>query len=199
MDQGQLPRLFASATELLEDALRQRRTPGLVIEFGVYKGRSLDLIACSVFPEPVVGFDSFMGLPEHWRSGFRKGTFATDIPKVKSNVQLVVGQFEETLPKFISQMDQDISFLHVDCDLYSSTTTVLRHCRDRICAGTVIVFDEFHNYPGWENHEYKAFSEFLSEERRTFRLLSAVPGGEQVAVVMTGEHSRGRRRVDIRE
>jgi hypothetical protein len=26
---------------------------------------------------------------------------------------------------------------------------------------TIIVFDEFFNYPGWEDHEYKTFVEFL--------------------------------------
>jgi hypothetical protein len=28
-------------------------------------------------------------------------------------------------------------------------------------SGTVIVFDEFYNYPGAEEHEFKAFQEFL--------------------------------------
>ena len=28
---------------------------------------------------------------------------------------------------------------------------------------TIIVFDEFYNYPGWKHHEYKAFTEFLGE------------------------------------
>jgi hypothetical protein len=26
---------------------------------------------------------------------------------------------------------------------------------------TIIVFDEFFNYPGWRDHEFKAFNEFL--------------------------------------
>jgi hypothetical protein len=32
---------------------------------------------------------------------------------------------------------------------------------DNIVSGTVIVFDEFYNYPGFEEHEFKAFQEFL--------------------------------------
>jgi hypothetical protein len=27
--------------------------------------------------------------------------------------------------------------------------------------GTVIIFDEFYNYPGWRNHEFKAFNELI--------------------------------------
>ncbi|CNH10399.1 Uncharacterised protein [Mycobacterium tuberculosis] len=32
---------------------------------------------------------------------------------------------------------------------------------DNIVSGTVIVFDEFYNYPGAEEHEFRAFQEFL--------------------------------------
>jgi hypothetical protein len=32
---------------------------------------------------------------------------------------------------------------------------------DNIVSGTVIVFDEFYNYPRAEEHEFKAFQEFL--------------------------------------
>ena len=37
---------------------------GWAAEFGVYSGYSLDLIAAY---KPVIGFDSFEGLPEDWR------------------------------------------------------------------------------------------------------------------------------------
>jgi hypothetical protein len=31
--------------------------------------------------------------------------------------------------------------------------------------GSLILFDEFHGYPGWENHEWKAFNKvFLPNE-----------------------------------
>ena len=29
--------------------------------------------------------------------------------------------------------------------------------------GTVIIFNEYFNYPNWRNHEYKAFQEFVKE------------------------------------
>ena len=29
-------------------------------------------------------------------------------------------------------------------------------------SGTVILFDEYFNYPNWERHEFKAFQEFVS-------------------------------------
>jgi hypothetical protein len=58
---------------------------------------------------------------------------------------------------------QRVSLLHVDCDLYWSTKCILDLLTDRIASGTVIVFDEFWNYPGWQDHEVKAFDEFKAK------------------------------------
>ena len=43
------------------------------------------------------------------------------------------------------------------------TKTVFSFLKDRIISGTVIVFDEYINYLGWEQGEHKAFTEFLEE------------------------------------
>ena len=45
------------------------------------------------------------------------------------------------------------SFIHIDCDLYSSTKTVLTLLAPAIRTGTVLVFDEWCGYEGWEQHE----------------------------------------------
>ncbi|HVZ21956.1 MAG TPA: hypothetical protein VG871_12870, partial [Vicinamibacterales bacterium] len=36
---------------------------------------------------------------------------------------------------------------------------------ERIVPGTVIQFDEFFNYTGWKQGEYKAFTEFCADRR----------------------------------
>lgn len=46
------------------------RPSGVALEFGVGKGESTRIIAEHM---PVIGFDSFTGLPEDWRDGFPKG------------------------------------------------------------------------------------------------------------------------------
>ena len=56
-----------------------------------------------------------------------------------------------------------VAFAHIDCDIYSSAATVLRLLSPRICAGSVIVFDEWCGYPGWELHEAKAWQEFQAQ------------------------------------
>jgi hypothetical protein len=46
--------------------------------------------------------------------------------------------------------------------------------------GTIIVFDEYFNYPNWEEHEYKAFQEFIGESGLGYRYLGFAR--QQVAV-----------------
>jgi hypothetical protein len=75
--------------------------------------------------------------------------------------------------------------VHVDCDLYSSTQTVFRHLKDRIVPGTVIAFDEFFNYPGWQDGEAKAFREFIESSGRRFEYLGYVATSQQLAVKIT--------------
>lgn len=147
---------------------------GLWLEFGVFSGSSINRIA-AVAPNDklVYGFDSFEGLPEEWdrgRQGWwsQKGSFSREgkLPAVKPNVRLIKGWFDNTLVPFLAETPGDISFLHIDCDLYSSTKTVLDAVGPRLADRCVIVFDEIFNYPGWEKHEALAFLEFLEADSR---------------------------------
>jgi hypothetical protein len=68
-----------------------------------------------------------------------------------------------------------LSLLHIDCDLYSSTKTILRHVGPHIKPDVVVVFDEYHGYPGWENHEFKAWNEFVSQTKINYDVLGYGP------------------------
>lgn len=167
---------------LLREALALCTVPGLVMEFGVASARTTNAIADQV-PGPVYGFDGFAGLPEDWRPGFGRGAFARSaLPEVRPNVQLVVGWFDRTLPGFLDAHPGPASFVHVDCDLYSSTQTILSQLRERIVPGTILVFDEYFNYPGWEMHEHRAFAEFVQATGRAYEYVGLVPSHQQVAV-----------------
>lgn len=154
---------------------------GLYLEFGVYKGASINLIASEI-QAAVHGFDSFEGLPEDWRAGHAKGEFrVAALPAVRSNATLHKGWFSDTLPPFLDKERAMVSFLHVDCDLYSSTKTVFSSLADRLIPGTIVVFDEYFNYPGWQEGEYKAFMEFVAAGR-SFEYLAYNCLSEQVAL-----------------
>jgi Macrocin-O-methyltransferase (TylF) len=188
-DQMPLAKAMDSWDELMDLALSysNRVEGGLFCEFGVYSGNSINKIAKRV-KSCVHGFDSFKGIPEAWRDGFGKSHFQLSdgvLPKCEPNVKLIIGQFKDSLPGFMRATVGPAAFLHIDCDLYSSTKTVLESFADRIVPGTVIVFDEYFNYPGWKNHEHRAWSEFATVQSVKYEYLCYNRFHEQVALVVT--------------
>lgn len=177
-------RSFADAPALLRYALSQIPAggQGLVCEFGVFRGESIRLIAEALPGRRVHGFDSFEGLPEDWTDGFPRGTFKLDrLPQVPDSVTLIQGWYAETLRPFLAGHPQTASFLHVDCDLYSSAKCVLEAFQPRLRPGTVIVFDEYFNYVGWRDGEFKAFAEVVQASRLPFEYIGYTRS-QQVAV-----------------
>lgn len=98
-------------------------------------------------------------------------------------VQIVNGLFNETLPSFLAEHTETCAFIHVDCDLYSSTKNIFDLLGSRIVSGTVILFDEFYNYENYRDHEYKAFMEFAEETKLDYRFIAHVADKRQAAVV----------------
>jgi hypothetical protein len=158
----------------LSAALNAVSLDGTVAEFGVYKGASLTQIA-KFFPDRTVhGFDSFVGLPTAWGST-KAGAFdiGAKPPQLSvSNVEFHVGWFDDTIPVFAQKYSGPLAFAHLDADLYSSTKTVFDNIGDWFVAGTIVVFDEYFGYHGWQRHEHKAFQEFLSRTGLSFEAIS---------------------------
>lgn len=179
-------RLYGSGEEVLELALQTATVKGLTLEFGVYHGRSLRLIADRVASD-VHGFDSFRGLPEDWTQAEPAGTYSTGgrKPEVPPHVALHEGWFEETLPAFFAAHRRPVRLAHIDCDLYSSTRTVLDNIGPGLREGSVLVFDDYLGYPGWRDHEYRAFQEFSRENSLEWRYLAFDLLDRQVAVEVT--------------
>jgi hypothetical protein len=175
-------RPFHDALSTLRYGLGIAPDDGMALEFGVFAGRSLRVIAECRPGKEVYGFDSFEGLPEDYRPHVRQGTFAVDrLPDVPG-AEFVVGWFDETLPGFLEEHPGPVAFLHVDGDLYSSAKTVLDLVGPRLRAGSVVVFDEFFNFPGWEDHEYRAWTEWLEATGAAIEYVAYTQEDEQVAV-----------------
>ncbi len=182
--------LLTNSVEQIDPDLAKR---GLILEFGVFSGTTINFIAEQLPDTRIHGFDSFEGLPEDWRGEFRKGYFKMDgLPPVRRNVELHKGWFDAVLPGFKREHPQPIAFVHMDADLYSSTKTIFDELGDQIVAGTVIQFDEFFNYPGWRQGEVKAFLEFAEAQGVSYEYLGYCywTRGEQVAikVLAKGQH-----------
>jgi hypothetical protein len=170
----------------LREALTHVNIEGMVLEFGVYQGKTIEIIASHFSNNTIWGFDSFEGLPEDWFTKldkstckFKKGRWAVDqLPIVSNNVNLIKGFYKDSVPPWIKNVSMtDVKFIHIDCDLYSSTKEVLTFLNDYIVPGTVIVFDEFYPwsdyslYETWEEHEYKALKEWIEKFDREFSIL----------------------------
>ena len=177
---------FTTNSRVMQSALSVARHDGLWLEFGVFQGTTIHLLA-KAHPGDVFGFDSFLGLPETWRVSKRnpgnrfdraytmKGSFSlmgNKPPRHLPNVKFVKGWFNETLPSFLLRHTSPVRFLHVDCDLYSSSSYVLKTIGPRLRNGTVILFDELINYPGFEKHELLALWQFLLQTQFDIRILS---------------------------
>lgn len=167
-----------------------KKSNGLMCEFGVGSGTTINYIA-SLVDCQVHGFDSFEGLPEDWIDGLPKGTFKMDnLPDVRPNVVLHKGWFNESLPKFKNSYNAPLSFLHMDADLYSSTKEIFDILGDRIIPGTVIQFDEFLNHPGWKDHEYKAFMEFVESKQVKYKFIGFTESGQVAVKILEIAQSR---------
>ena len=126
-------------------------------------------------------FDSFQGLPEiegidAKGSDFEEGTwsyneegFRRNLSKsgfTMSSLVTVPGWFEETCNEQtkLEHNMKKAAVVHIDCDLYSSTKTVLTFIESLLVDGTVIIFDDWYNFKGNPNlGEQRAFAEWSED------------------------------------
>ncbi|HWJ31688.1 MAG TPA: TylF/MycF/NovP-related O-methyltransferase [Gaiellaceae bacterium] len=104
-------------------------------------------------------FDSFQGLPESHEGKdehpeWRRGKMATNVEEFhaicaangvpRDAYEIVPGFYEDTLPqRLLSDPPVNIALAYVDCDLYTSTKTVLEFLRPRLKHGMIVAFDDY--------------------------------------------------------
>lgn len=176
------PVLFGVPASLLSWALSMARLDGMICEFGVRRGHSIRVLAAAT-PQKLHGFDSFAGLPESWVKA-PAGVLTTqgDLPAVPDNVILHPGWFADSLPAFLADHRDRVRFANIDCDIYSSTRTVLWALADRLAPGSVLVFDELIGNRSWRQDEFRALIEFSQHFQRRFTCLAVNLAGKQVAI-----------------
>ena len=165
---------------------------GLLIELGVWKGDSLRIIAAAAAAAAaataatpsssihasytVVGFDSFLGLPEDFAGGqFRRSAFSTQgkhPPRLPINVDIYQGWFNQTIESFFTKnTNHDVVFVHIDCDLYSSAFEALDVIARKLIVGSILQFDQYFGYPEWKDGEALAWNEISKKHGIAFELL----------------------------
>lgn len=177
-----LPLITGSIIDTFKIAVDAAKNEGLVLEFGVRHGNSIRQLA-ELANQLIHGFDSFEGIPEDWHDE-GKGSYSTKgvIPKVPDNVTLHQGWFDQTLPQFLAEHTEPVRLINIDCDIYSSTKTVLDLLAPRIQSGTVIIFDEYIGNQHWREDEFKAFQEAVKAYGWQYEYLSFSFFTKQVVV-----------------
>lgn len=182
---GQSKILRANRFEHLAEALTHVPNEGQILEFGVRKGGkgSTFKLISDTFPERIIhGFDSFEGLPEDWVMNpgdvARAKSMKAPMPVPPKNGKFWKGWFDETIDEYLKEYpSRHIAFLHIDCDLYSSTKTIFKKLNHLIIKDTIITFDDFYPfgtkpYSNWQEHEWKAFVEWVTDNDRSFEVIS---------------------------
>ena len=159
------------AAQTFKYAMTCAPAEGLVLEFGVFNGKSIRQLA-KLAKGPVHGFDSFEGIPESWNDE-ASGSYSAqgELPEVPSNVTLHPGWFEDSIPEFKKSHGAPIRLMNIDCDLYSSTKTVLDLLAPQVVSGTVIIFDEYIGNLSWLEDEHKAFIEAAQKNSWSYEVL----------------------------
>ncbi len=167
--------LFKNRKQIWDFTLSKVDTNGFFLEFGVFQGNSINYFSAKLPNQTFYGFDSFEGLAEDWIGHHAaQGTFNLNgrLPKVNSNIQLVKGWFEDSIPNFFNKNKGSISFIHVDGDTYDAAKIIFDLLGNRIRKGTIILFDEYIGYPNWKNGEYLAWKEFIEKNNLSYRYLA---------------------------
>ena len=158
----------------INEAIKKFGKESLFLEFGVFKGDSINLFAKKLrkIKAEIIGFDSFKGLKDEWMTEEFNPPGTFDLkgkkPRVEENVRLIDGWVEETAKDFLSKNSKKIAFIHFDLDTYNSTSFVLKSLKKGFQPGTIILFDEFYGFPNWEKYEYRAFKEEIEENKFKF-------------------------------
>jgi hypothetical protein len=156
---------------------------GDYVEFGCHGGLTFDLAYQESrrvgHPCVLWGFDSFSGLPAQQTSEdehpqWMPGTMHTSLDDFHSickyngiplsAYRIVPGFYKETLADdSSSSLPSDICLAYVDCDLYSSTVSVMRFLRTRIKHGMIIALDDYYCWSSAQiSGEKKALNELFA-------------------------------------
>jgi hypothetical protein len=170
-----IPNVNKYALKYVFEDLQIKNENSLWLEFGVYSGSTINYIS-QFTSNNIYGFDSFDGLPEDWIDDnnnivLKKGFFSNNgnIPQVNNNVMLIKGLFQDTLDDFInSNNNKKITFVHIDCDLYSSTKFVLEKIHPYLSDNCVFVFDELVNINN-DSNELRALNEYIQKYNISYK------------------------------
>ena len=153
-------------------------------EYGVWMGDSFKYLM--QYFKKGYGFDTFLGLPEDWRS-VPKGAYSSfgKVPNIDGG-EFIVGEFQNSLPEFFAKPRSLAGLINFDADLYASTLCALVNSKSIIDEKTVLIFDEFIINSDWEHDEFRALEEFCKANGLDYEVIAVSLYTKQVMVRLVG-------------
>jgi O-methyltransferase len=152
--------------EIYQTVKACEKLPGDMAEVGVFRGGTA-AIMLAASKKRLHLFDTFEGLP-HGEDDLEKGEWAGSLTEVKDNlarwldrIEWYPGLFPNSAPR---DSNLSFSFVHLDLDLYSSTSAALQWFWPRMVPGAVILS---HDYPTLDG-VVRAFHEFFDSKAQPF-------------------------------
>jgi len=144
-------------------ALEFNHITGDYLEFGSFGATTFRLAYDQAHrrkvPRHLWAFDSFEGLPQAASAldnhpKWNQGSLRMDLPAFhrtcrahgmkEKDYTTIQGYYEDTLTKLgPTDAPTDVALVYIDCDMYSSTKTVLDFLTPRLKHGMVIAFDDY--------------------------------------------------------
>lgn len=188
-----------------------RPISGYYFEFGSHSARTMKLCwkhTRHLFDWTYVAFDSFEGLPEIqdidrqeiWAKGRLKTAedefvgAVTGAGMPRDRLITVKGFYDDSLTDELAARlaPRKAAAVYVDCDLYASTTPVLKFIKPFLQPGTIIVFDDWNCFIGDpEKGERLAWREF-TEANPNLRFEPFVSNNEIHSFIYIGEKGEAR-------
>ncbi len=166
------------------------KTPGHIIEFGVFKGVSLIRFATFLklikSNKKIIAFDAFGKHPttkvlsDHKRrnkllSHGEEGISEKQLMKIlkhkglEKNIQLIKGDITKTGPMYLKQHPQlKISLLNLDVDFYEPSISILKIFYPKLSKGGILMLDDYGIWDG----ETLATDEYFAGKKIKIRKFS---------------------------
>lgn len=136
---------------LIAYSSRCRWLQGSMVEFGVCKGGSLELLSDFHPDRMIYGIDGFRGLPAPCQyDKHSEGDFALtneefralkEVFMSRHNVTIMTGYSPEVFEAFPD--DMQFAFVHVDVDLYDSVKHALDYFYPKLLPDGMMLFDDY--------------------------------------------------------
>ena len=179
-----LPQVHFNRWSMFDHAVELSDTSRPFYEYGVWMGDSFKYLM--QYFKKGYGFDTFLGLPEDWRS-VPKGAYSSfgKVPNIDGG-EFIVGEFQNSLPEFFAKPRPLAGLINFDADLYASTFCALVNSKSIIDEKTVLIFDEFIINSGWEHDEFRALEEFCKANGLDYEVIAVSLYTKQVMVRLVG-------------